>query len=124
IETFKDRLFNAAFSYLESHVDYLAGRYSNDSFEFKSFLGNVVFNIIVLLDTMKYDIQELEQKKYSYFTNINEAAHVNEALDELNGFLGEVREILLSEDKGSEQAKNLNLILAYIEQHFTEPLRL
>ncbi|ETP70313.1 hypothetical protein G159_01945 [Planococcus glaciei CHR43] len=124
IEMFKDRLFNAAFTYLENHVDYLAGRYSNDSFEFKSFLGNVVFNIIVLLDTMKYDIQELEQKKYSYFTKINEAAHVNEALDELNGFLGEVREILLSEDKGSEQAKNLNLILAYIEQHFTEPLRL
>ncbi|QDY45773.1 hypothetical protein FK545_11115 [Planococcus glaciei] len=67
IEMFKDRLFNAAFTYLENHVDYLAGRYSNDSFEFKSFLGNVVFNIIVLLDTMKYDIQELEQKKIQLF---------------------------------------------------------
>ena len=124
IEMFKDRLFNAAFTYLESHVDYLAGRFNNDSFEFKSFLGNIVFNVIVLLDTMKYDAGELEQKKYGYFSSINEAEHVNEALGQFNEFLEKVRAIMLVGDKANDPANNLDKILVYIEQHYTQPLRL
>lgn len=124
IELFKDRLFKKAFKYLENHIDYLAGRYNNDSFEFKSFLGNIVFNIIVLVDAMKYETGELEQKKYSYFSNINEAVHINEARDLFNGFLTEVEAIILSGDKTSDPYNNLDKILAYIEQHYTEPLRL
>lgn len=123
IEMFKDRLFNAALTYLENHVDYLAGRYNNDSFEFKSFLGNIVFNVIVLLDTMKYDTQDLEEKKYSYFSAINEANHAKEAFYQFNEFLEEVRAIMLVGDKAGE-SNNLDKILAYIEQHYTEPLRL
>jgi len=123
IGMFKDRLFNAAFTYLEEHVDYLAGRYNNDSFEFKSFLGNIVFNVIVLLDAMKYDTQELEQKKYGYFSVINEAVHADEALGQFNEFLKSVRAIMLLGDKSSE-SNNLDKILGYIEQHYTEPLRL
>ncbi|MFC4714221.1 response regulator [Planococcus dechangensis] len=123
IEMFKDRLFNSAFTYLQNHVDYLAGRYNNDSFEFKSFLGNIVFNIVVLLDAMKYDTQELEQKKYSYFSTINEATNINEALRMLNTFLEEVKGIIHLGDKASE-SNNLDKILEYIELHYTEPLRL
>lgn len=124
IEMFKDRLFNAAFTYLENHIDYLAGRYNNDSFEFKSFLGNVVFNIIVLLDAMKYSTDDLEQKKYGYFSAINDAKHINEALDQFNGFLESVRTNMLSGDKANDPSNNLDKILAYIEQHYTEPLKL
>ena len=123
IEMFKDRLFNAAFTYLENHVAYLAGRYNNDSFEFKSFLGNIVFNIVVLLDAMKYETQELEQKKYNYFSTINEATDINEALDLLGTFLEEVKEIIQLGDKAGE-SNNLDRILEYIELHYTEPLRL
>ncbi len=124
IEMFKDRLFKAAFTYLENHIDYLTGRYNQDSFEFKSFLGNIIFNIIVLLDTMKYETQDLEQKKYSYFSNINEAEDVNKALDLFTGFLEEVRTIMRSRDEASDQSTNLDKILAYIELHYTQPLRL
>lgn len=124
IELVKDRLFNAAFDYLKSHIEYLAGRYSNDSFEFKSFLGNIIFNIIVLLDSLKYDTQELERNKYSYFTNINEAENVEEAVDEFHRFLEEVRKIMMLHGGSDEQANNLDKILSYIEQHYTEPLRL
>ncbi|MDN3438366.1 response regulator transcription factor [Planococcus sp. APC 3900] len=124
IEMFKDRLFNTAFAYLENHVADLAGRYNNDSFEFKSFLGNIVFNIIVLLDAMKYDNKEIEQKKYGYFSAINDAEHVHEALAQFNAFLEEVRTNILSLNKTGEQENNIDKILAYIEQHYTEPLRL
>ena len=124
IEMFKDRLFNAAFSYLENYVDDLAGRYCNDSFEFKSFLGNIIFNIIVLLDSMKYEIKDLDQKKYSYFAHINEAENVNEALDQFNKFLEEVRKIMRLYDNYDKPANNLDKILVYIEQHYTQPLRL
>lgn len=124
IELFKDHLFNAAFGYLENHIDYLAGRYSNDSFEFKSFLGNIIFNIIVLLDSLKYDIQELERNKYSYFSNINEAEYARDAVAEFQGFLAEVRKIMMLHGSSDEQANNLDKILSYIEQHYTEPLRL
>jgi two-component system response regulator YesN len=123
IEMFKDRLFNSAFTYLQNHVDYLAGRYNNDSFEFKSFLGNIVFNIVVLLDAMKYDTQDLEQKKYSYFSTINEAVDINEALGLFNEFLERVEAIIHLGDKASE-SNNLDKILEYIELHYTEPLRL
>ncbi|PSL30576.1 AraC family two component transcriptional regulator [Planomicrobium soli] len=124
IEMFKDRMFNAAFTYLENHIEYLSGQYNNDSFEFKSFLGNIVFNIIVLMDNMKYGTQDIERKKYNYFSSINEANHVNEALLQFNEFLDEVRIIILSNDEANEQSNNLEKILAYIEQHYTQPLRL
>ncbi|MDN7242879.1 response regulator transcription factor [Planococcus sp. N028] len=124
IEMFKDRLFNTAFTYLENHVEYLSGQYHNDSFEFKSFLGNVVFNVIVLLDNMKYETKDIERKKYSYFSTINEAEHVNAALLPFTDFLEEVRAIILSHEEASDPSKNIDKILAYIEQHYTQPLRL
>jgi len=124
IEMFKSRLFQVAITYLENHVGYLAGRYNNDSFEFKSFLGNVVFNIIVLLDAMKYDTTYLEENKYSYFSGINEASHINEALGYFNEFMENVRDIILLGDKANDQSNNLDKILVYIEQHYTQPLRL
>ena len=73
---------------------------------------------------MKYNTEDLEKKKYGYFSSINEAVHVNEALDQFNGFLEEVRTIMLMGDKAGDPANNLDKILAYIEQHYTEPLRL
>lgn len=124
IEMFKDRLFNAAFAYLENYIDDLSRRYCSDSFEFKSFLGNIVFNIIVLLDSMKYETLDLEQKKYSYFANINEAENIFEALEQFNGFLEEVRKIMRSHDNSDEPPNNLDKILVYIEHHYTQPLRL
>ena len=73
---------------------------------------------------MKYDNKEIEQKKYGYFSAINEAEHIHEALAQFNAFLEEVRTNILSLNKAGEQANNIDKILAYIEQHYTEPLRL
>lgn len=72
---------------------------------------------------MKYDTRELEQKKYNYFSAINEAANVNEVRGLLDTFLKEVKEIIHLGDKANE-FNNLDKILEYIELHYTEPLRL
>ncbi|TWT05907.1 response regulator transcription factor [Planomicrobium sp. CPCC 101079] len=124
IELFKDRLFNPAFAYLTDYVDYLATQYKNDSLEFKSFLGNVIFNVLVLLGNMKYEIEDIEKKKYSYFSNINEANSVEEALAQFHEFIDGVQTIIFSHSAAGEQHNNLDKMLKYIEQHYTEPLRL
>ncbi|TWT24237.1 response regulator transcription factor [Planomicrobium sp. CPCC 101110] len=124
IDLFKDRLFNSAFAYLTDYVDHLLTQYKNDSFEYKAFLGNIIFNVLVLLDNMKYEIEDIERKKYSYFSNINEAANAKEALSHFNEFMEGVQTIIFSHEAAGDQNNNLDKMLNYIEQHYTEPLRL
>ncbi|WP_407271327.1 response regulator [Radiobacillus sp. PE A8.2] len=122
IDFFKQKHFSIATQYLADHVESLATNYTKDIYEFKSWLENVIFNIVVLLGNMKYDTTELEAKKYDYFTSINEAKHAIIAVNLFNDFLSEVKKIVLAEKE--DQPTNMQLLLQYIEDHYTEPLSL
>ncbi len=123
IELFKREQFSAACEYLSRHVTTLTKQYTTDRVEFKSFLGNVMFNVIVLMGNMKYDTDQLEKDKYKYFSAINEAEHSSEAIATLQDFIAQVSQILSISNEGKDDLK-MHRLLHYIEQHCTEQLSL
>ncbi|SFM19732.1 two-component system, response regulator YesN [Gracilibacillus orientalis] len=122
IYLFKRKQFQEAFIYLNEHIGLLSNQYETDVFEFKSWLENIMFNIIVLLGNMKYDIQELEAEKYHYFSEINEAFHVREAISIFDTVLVKVEKKVLPAD--ADTISNIQLLLDYIEDHYDSHLTL
>ncbi|PWU66824.1 response regulator transcription factor [Gracilibacillus dipsosauri] len=119
---FKRKEFDDAFSYLTEHITILRKQYSRDVFEFKSWLENIIFNSIVLLGNMKYEITNLEESKYQYFARINEANDAEEAIAIFHEFLEKVKSIVhLDRD---EQSPNMRMLLNYIDSHYAEHLTL
>jgi two-component system, response regulator YesN len=122
IYLFKRKQFNDAFLYLNKHVAILSQQYDTDVFEFQSWLENIIFNIIVLLGNMDYDVKDLEKQKYYYFSQINEAFDVSEALNAFEVFLAEVAKIVLPNNE--EELSNIQLLLDYIEENYNQHLTL
>ncbi|MDQ6420230.1 response regulator transcription factor [Paenibacillus sp. LHD-117] len=122
-EEFKRGQFRQAFGYLREHAQAMASAYTMDVFEFKSFLGNLVFNITVLLGNMAYDIKELEKNKYRYFKEIEDARFAAEALACLEGFIGEA-EACIADKAAVPGNANMKKLLDYIHEHYAEPLNL
>lgn len=123
IELFKDRQFNMSLQYMEDHVNFLASQYTRDSFEFTSFLGNIIFNMLVILRNLNYDISEMEKKKYHFLKGLNEAMDVHKAINYFNLFLDEIKIIIFSNNENDEQS-NMQKILDYIAEHYKESLSL
>ncbi|KAF6562167.1 response regulator transcription factor [Paenibacillus sp. EKM202P] len=122
-EEMKREHFDTAFQDLRSYVAAMSGNYTSTAFEFKSLLGNIVFNITILLGNQGYDMKELDAAKYSYFKTINDAPHVHEAVRLLETFLEEAnRQILAKTQQGS--SASMKKLLEYIEEHHAETLNL
>ncbi|GAE92217.1 DNA-binding response regulator [Gracilibacillus boraciitolerans JCM 21714] len=122
IYLFKRKQFQEAFIYLNEHIGILSNRYDTDVFEFQSWLENITFNIIVLLGNMNYNIKELEKEKYAYFTEINDAFHVRDAISIFDSFLSKVEKQVAPET--GETMSNIQLLLDYIEEHYDNHLTL
>ncbi|WP_173915334.1 response regulator transcription factor [Halobacillus sp. Marseille-Q1614] len=123
IEIFKQKKFDVAIHSLEEHIELLTHNYTKDIFEFKSWLENIIFNVIVLLGNMKYDVEDLETAKYEYFTDINEAQEAGQAVSRFKDFLESVQKIIKVHDNKND-SPNIQHLLQYIEDHYTEPLSL
>ncbi|MBM7600051.1 two-component system response regulator YesN [Virgibacillus halotolerans] len=123
IEVFKHEDFDDAFDYLKGHVSYLSSHITKTEDEYKSFLGNIIFNITVLLGNLNYDNEKLDKKKYDYFTSINDSVHVKEAEACLYNFLDEINEIIMLKANDNKRS-NFEKLIDYIDQHYSEPLKL
>ncbi|EHS59868.1 response regulator transcription factor [Paenibacillus sp. Aloe-11] len=122
-EEMKREHFDAAFQDLRSYVAAMSRNYNSTAFEFKSLLGNIVFNITILLGNQGYDMKELDAAKYSYFKTINDAPHVHEAVRLLETFLEEAnRQIMAKTQQGG--SASMKKLLEYIEEHHAETLNL
>ncbi|MFS0723942.1 response regulator [Paenibacillus sp. 1P07SE] len=122
-DEFKRERFADAFDYLQEHVQALADDYTTDVFEYKTFLGNLIFNITVMLGNMDYDVQELEKNKYAYFKAIEEANYADEAAACLNRFIAEARQVIETRTADTGNV-NMKRLLQYIDEHYAEPLSL
>lgn len=122
-EEMKHEHFDTAFADLRSYVAAMSRNYNSTAFEFKSLLGNIVFNITILLGNQGYDMKELDAAKYAYFKAIHDALHVHEAVRLLETFLEEAdRQIIAKTQQGS--STNMKKLLEYIKEHHAEPLNL
>ncbi|MBW8352015.1 response regulator transcription factor [Bacillus sp. IITD106] len=123
IDVFKRRNFEEAFNYLNKYVDYLFHQYTNDENEFKAFLGNIVFNTTILLESLNFKSEKLQQDKYHHFAMINEAKDVVETVRYFHTYLNEVKKIIDAELQDPSQS-NMQKLLDYIDKHYDEPISL
>ncbi|PWV98388.1 two-component system response regulator YesN [Paenibacillus cellulosilyticus] len=126
LNDFADQLrrkqFGQAVDYLREHVTAMSSDYRMDIFEFKSFLSNIIFNMIVLLGNMDVDVKSLEEHKYAYFKSIEEARYADDVARQLDAFIGEAEELIAAKHQTTNP--NMQLLLDYIHAHFTESLTL
>ncbi len=122
-ERMNRRQYEEAFSELLADVQAKASRYSTDVFEFKSFLGNVIFNITILLGRQDSDVKHLEEAKYAYFKSIGETTHASEAIKLLQSFIAKADEVIQKRGTAGSNA-NMTQLLHFIREHYAEPLSL
>lgn len=123
IEAFKREKFEGAMDYLERHIAELSQQYMRDEFAFKSFLGNVIFNVTVLLGNMNYPTERLDREKYNYLTKIDQAIVASEAVAQFTLFLDETKRVIAAQMSKRVQP-NIQRILDYIDEHYMEHLTL
>jgi len=120
---FKHERFDLAFSYLDEHVTALSSSFTTDIFEYKSFFGNVIFTISVLLSNLDFDVKNLENEKFSFFNKIDSAKTASGVVQQLQLFITKAKEVITTK-KAHSGFSNFQLILDYIEEHYAEPLSL
>ncbi|TYP78188.1 response regulator transcription factor [Paenibacillus methanolicus] len=121
------RQFDAAFGQLRKHVAAMSACYTTDAFEYKSFLSNIIFNIIVLLGNAGYDVKPLERIKFASFNAINESRCAQDAADRLFAFVEEAigcADVSMAAAEGGTGGANMKRLLDYMEAHYAEPLTL
>ncbi|MCJ8008836.1 response regulator [Lederbergia wuyishanensis] len=123
IDVFKKRDFEDAFEYLNDYVECLSRQYAKDENEFKSFLGNIIFNTTILLENLHFKSESLQQEKYHHFSMINDAKDVVETTKYFHSYLNEVKAIIHQEIKEPSQS-NMQKLLDYIDQYYAEPISL
>ncbi|QDH23681.1 helix-turn-helix domain-containing protein [Saccharibacillus brassicae] len=122
-EEIKREHFAEAFRDLREYTARMAADYRSTPVGLKSFLGNIVFNLITLLGNMDYDAADLDEAKYGFFREIEEAQDARAALFLLESFLLKA-EAKIAEHAGQTGGANMKKLLAYIDEHYAEPLSL
>jgi two-component system response regulator YesN len=122
-DDFKRGQFDTALQRLREHLKSSSQNYRMEVFEFKSFLGNIIFNITILLGNMDYEIKELEETKYACFKSIDESKDVSAAIHTLEAFIEKVNQCIASKQNQVSHT-NMKRLLEYIDEHYAEPLNL
>lgn len=115
--------FHEGFHRLRAYVSKAASNYRVPPFQFKSFLGNAIFNMTVVLTGSSERMKELDQVKYDYFRAIDESRSVSEAIIWMERFL-EMAEQLAEAQAPLPGDDNMRRLLQYIDEHYSEPLSL
>lgn len=119
-EQLKRQQLAEAFGDLHQHADALSRQNDGDVYQFKSFLGNMIFNI-----TNQFShLRELEEGKYSLFRAIDEAGTAEQAMQILDDYLSRIIELTSSAAPAPGSNANMTKLLQYIEEHYAEPLTL
>lgn len=121
IHLFKQCQLEQALSYIELNIKDISDTYGMEIHEFQSWLANVCFNMIVHIDYMNLDSNKLEEKKYDYLKQINDAFDIEEAMAVYHHLVREVKALLVKKENSTPMIEQL---LLYIEENYREPLSL
>lgn len=122
-EEIKREHFNEAFRDLRQYAAKMAADHRSTAVGLKSFLGNIVFNLITLLGNMEYDAADLDEAKYGFFREIEEAQDAPSAVRLLEAFIRRA-EAKVAERTDQPGGANMKKLLAYIDEHYAEALSL
>jgi len=122
-EEIKREHFNEAFRDLRQYAAKMADDHRSTAVGLKSFLGNIVFNLITLLGNMEYDASDLDEAKYGFFREIEDAEDAPSAVRLLEHFIRRA-EAKVAERTDQPGGANMKKLLAYIDEHYAEALSL
>lgn len=122
MDQLRRKQFQKAFTEFLEYVHLRSMDYRIDIFEFKSLLGNFIFNVATTLGKMKFEIGGLEETKYDYFRKIDEALYASDAIAVTEAFIHEV-ERTIGETNPSVNP-NMTKLLEYIQNHYADPITL
>lgn len=122
MEQLRRKQYHKAFTGFMQYVHQRSADYRTDIFEFKSFLGNFIFNVTTTLGKMKYETRALDSSKYDYFRKIDEANYAVDAIAVLEAFILEAEHII--GETNTSINPSMNRLLAYIQEHYADPITL
>ena len=123
MELLQQRKLEEAIGMIDFYMETASTYYALDVFAFKSLLGNIIFNLIVMLSKLEMNTKSLEANKYHHFRSINESTHITVVSEQMHRFIDEVNEVIASSRQTHTNA-NLTMIIEYIHQHYMEPINL
>ncbi|SFS69643.1 response regulator transcription factor [Paenibacillus sp. 453mf] len=121
-EQLKRKQFQRGFAGFLEHIHLKSMDYRTDTFEFKAYLGNFIFNVTSTLGKMKYDTERLEQSKYEFFRRIDEARYARDAIQRIVDFIHEAEQVI--GETNTAVNPNMAMLLSYIQEHFRESVTL
>lgn len=122
MELLRRKQYQKAFTSFQEHVHLRSMDYRTDIFEFKSLLGNFIFNVVNTLGKMKMDTGSLEQSKYDFFRKIDEGMYAVDAINVVEAFILEA-ERAIGETNLSVNP-NMTQLLEYIQDNYADPITL
>lgn len=113
------------FDGLERYIAWHTKAYTAEVFEFKSLIGNILFNIIHMLGSLNLNVAALDEAKYAYFKAIDEARHVSGITSLLEEFRRQAEDCVQSAQQALQSGNpSMKLLLDYIDEHYAEPISL
>lgn len=122
MEQLKRKQFRKAFTGFLEYACLRSMDYRTDIFEFKSSLGNFIFNVATTLGKMKVETGSLENAKYDYFRKIDEARYAGEAIAVVEAFIREAERAI--GETNTSVNPNMDRLLEYIQDHYADPITL
>lgn len=122
LEQLKRKQYRKAFSGFLEYACLRLMDYRTDIFEFKSSLGNFIFNVATTLGKMKVETGSLENAKYDYFRKIDEARYAGEAIAVVETFIREAERAI--GETNTSVNPNMDRLLEYIQDHYADPITL
>lgn len=122
MEQLKRKQFRKAFTGFLEYACLRSMDYRTDIFEFKSSLGNFIFNVATMLGKMKVETGSLENAKYDYFRKIDEARYAGEAIAVVEAFIREAERAI--GETNTSVNPNMDRLLEYIQDHYADPITL
>lgn len=114
----KAKEFSLAINMIDEYVNYAINSMMNE-YKLKNLVKNLLYNIIVTLESYDIEVDELRQK---YFEEIDRVAYSEDFVEVTNSITLKLKE-LISKNINAEEER-INEILEYINKNYDKPLEL
>jgi two-component system response regulator YesN len=113
----------AALNYLKQYISSSIVQLSINEYELKTLFQNALYNVINILDELRFDVEEINRSKIEYFQRIDDTKYAEELLDVFEDIEKDISNLLLKKEMPMTD-EIINKITQYISKHYNEQLTL